>query len=53
MCRIMNILVVAEGIERAREAMVLTDLGIRYMQGYLFARPAFEAFAEPQFGAMS
>jgi EAL domain-containing protein (putative c-di-GMP-specific phosphodiesterase class I) len=51
-CRSMDIAVVAEGIERAREAMVLSDLGVRYMQGYLFARPAFEALAEPIYEAI-
>lgn len=50
-CKGMDIKLVAEGIERPREAMVLTDLGVRYMQGYLFARPAFEALGEPVFGA--
>lgn len=52
-CSSLNIKVVAEGIERPREAMVLTDLGVRYMQGYLFARPAFEALGEPAYGAMT
>ena len=31
--------IVAEGIERIEEEIVLTDLGVRYAQGYLFARP--------------
>jgi EAL domain-containing protein (putative c-di-GMP-specific phosphodiesterase class I) len=48
-CRGMGITVVAEGVERAREAMVLEDLGVRYMQGFLFARPAFEALGEPRY----
>jgi EAL domain-containing protein (putative c-di-GMP-specific phosphodiesterase class I) len=52
-CRSMGIVVVAEGIEQTREAMVLADLGVRYMQGYLFARPAFEALVEPFYEAMS
>lgn len=30
---------VAEGIETARELKVLKDIGIRYIQGYLFAKP--------------
>jgi EAL domain-containing protein (putative c-di-GMP-specific phosphodiesterase class I) len=52
-CRSLGIVVVAEGIERSHEAMVLSDLGVRYMQGYLFARPAFEALVEPLYEAMS
>jgi EAL domain-containing protein (putative c-di-GMP-specific phosphodiesterase class I)/AmiR/NasT family two-component response regulator len=31
--------VVAEGVERTEEVVVLTDLGVRYGQGYLFAKP--------------
>ena len=39
--------VVAEGIETAGEYEVLRDLGVSLLQGYLFARPALEAFATP------
>jgi len=35
----MGITTVAEGIETVGEYAVLRDLGVRYMQGYLFARP--------------
>ncbi len=35
--------VVAEGIEHPHEAELLQRLGIRYMQGNLFAEPGFEA----------
>ncbi len=42
-CDELGILVIAEGIERKEEMQVLCDLGIYRMQGYLFARPAFEA----------
>ena len=31
--------IVAEGVERSEEVVVLTDLGVRYAQGYHFARP--------------
>ena len=31
--------IVAEGVERPEEVVVLTDLGVRYAQGYHFARP--------------
>jgi EAL domain-containing protein (putative c-di-GMP-specific phosphodiesterase class I) len=42
----LGIRVIAEGIETAAERDVLADLGLRLMQGYLFARPSFEALAE-------
>jgi EAL domain-containing protein (putative c-di-GMP-specific phosphodiesterase class I) len=36
-------IVVAEGIETLDELLAVRDCGISLMQGYLFARPAFEA----------
>lgn len=42
MCEGLGVRVVAEGVEREEEARALQALGIRYMQGYLFARPEFE-----------
>lgn len=42
-CRDLNIDVIAEGIECEAEMQVLCDLEIFTMQGYWFARPAFEA----------
>ncbi len=41
-CADLGITPVAEGIETAAEARTLRDLGVRLMQGYLFARPAFQ-----------
>jgi EAL domain-containing protein (putative c-di-GMP-specific phosphodiesterase class I) len=38
----MGITVVAEGIETMAEYAALRAAGIRYMQGYLFARPGFQ-----------
>ena len=35
--------IIAEGIESFEEYETLRGLGIRFMQGYLFAKPAFEA----------
>ncbi|QHI97371.1 EAL domain-containing protein [Xylophilus rhododendri] len=42
----LDITLIAEGVETAAEYAVLADLGIHLFQGYLFARPAFEAQAE-------
>jgi len=39
----LGIVVVAEGIETFEEYETLRELGIRLMQGYLFAKPALEA----------
>ncbi|MDO9418642.1 EAL domain-containing protein [Pararhizobium sp.] len=38
-----------EGIETVGELQTLKDLGVRLMQGYLIARPAFESLATPQY----
>lgn len=40
LCNEMNILVVAEGIERDEDRRVLVELGCDLLQGYLFGRPA-------------
>lgn len=45
LCADMRIEVIAEGIESVDERDFLADAGIHLMQGYLFARPAFEAIA--------
>ena len=37
--------VVAEGIERPGEVEALRSVGVRFMQGYFFARPIFEGIA--------
>lgn len=37
----LGILVIAEGIETRAEFDALRAIGVRYMQGYLFARPGF------------
>jgi EAL domain-containing protein (putative c-di-GMP-specific phosphodiesterase class I) len=34
--------IVAEGVETAAEFFTLRDAGVRYMQGFVLARPAFE-----------
>ncbi len=46
LCEELGTEIIAEGIEAAAEAATLRALGIRYMQGFLFAQPAFEALPE-------
>jgi EAL domain-containing protein (putative c-di-GMP-specific phosphodiesterase class I) len=48
LCREMEMLVVAEGVETVAERDVLTELGCDLFQGFLFARPA-SAFYQPAF----
>lgn len=48
-CHRLGIQVVAEGIETVAELACLRDLGVRMMQGYLFARPEIERLPEPRF----
>ncbi len=50
--QLLGIRVIAEGVEEAREALVLRHLGITLMQGYLFATPAFEALPPVDFDAL-
>ena len=40
MCEGLGITLVAEGIETAGELAALNEIGIRYIQGFLLARPA-------------
>jgi EAL domain-containing protein (putative c-di-GMP-specific phosphodiesterase class I) len=46
MCQDLEIMVLAECVETLEEYQVLRRCGIYLMQGYLFARPAFEALPE-------
>ena len=50
MCEEMHIQVIGEGVETVGERDALRDTGIYLMQGYLFARPAFQAMAAVEFG---
>jgi EAL domain-containing protein (putative c-di-GMP-specific phosphodiesterase class I) len=43
MCEALGITVIAEGIETAAELETLRAIGVRYIQGFYFAKPAFEA----------
>lgn len=49
MCDALAMVPVAEGIETEDEMRTVLALGITRMQGYLFARPAFEQLPEPFF----
>ena len=46
-CQDLGVAVLAEGVETAGEHRALRDLGVRLQQGYLFARPGFEALPTP------
>jgi EAL domain-containing protein (putative c-di-GMP-specific phosphodiesterase class I) len=48
LCREMDMLLVAEGVETVAERDVLSELGCDLFQGFLFARPA-SAFYQPAF----
>ncbi len=41
----LDVKLVVEGVERAEEAAALRSAGVRFMQGFYFAKPAFEAIA--------
>ncbi|TVP57811.1 MAG: EAL domain-containing protein [Halomonadaceae bacterium] len=43
----LGIEVIAEGVETLEEFYWLRDHGIRYYQGYLFAKPGFQTLPEP------
>ncbi|WP_097459455.1 EAL domain-containing protein [Mangrovitalea sediminis] len=45
----LNCTVIAEGVETVEEYEWLADQGIRYFQGYLFGKPAFERLETPIF----
>jgi EAL domain-containing protein (putative c-di-GMP-specific phosphodiesterase class I) len=47
-CSEIGVDVLAEGIETLGEHLQLNELGISLQQGFLFAKPAFEAMAEPE-----
>ncbi|AIR87823.1 EAL domain-containing protein [Pseudomonas cremoricolorata] len=47
-CRKLGIRIIAEGVEQVAEYRALRALGIDLFQGYLFARPAYQALPEPQ-----
>lgn len=46
MCRELDTLLIAEGVETSAEATTLRDLGVKYHQGYWYARPALNRLPE-------
>jgi EAL domain-containing protein (putative c-di-GMP-specific phosphodiesterase class I) len=48
-CKEVGIDIIAEGIETKEEFEFLTQSGIRYMQGFYFAKPEFEKLPIPYF----
>jgi len=48
MCAALGIQVIAEGVETLGEYDALRALGVRYIQGYLLSKPAFEALPAVQ-----
>lgn len=40
--------VIAEGVETPEEAHIIRELGVRYVQGYLFGRPATVPVVDPR-----
>ncbi|OYV33610.1 MAG: hypothetical protein B7Z80_23575 [Rhodospirillales bacterium 20-64-7] len=43
LCAKLGIVLISEGIETESEALTLARAGVRFMQGFYFSRPAFEA----------
>jgi len=52
-CRELDTAVIAEGVETPAELALLQSLGIELFQGYLFARPAFEALPPVSYAAVA
>lgn len=49
LCASLETLMVAEGVETREEYDALRRCGVRFMQGYLFAKPGFEALPKVRF----
>jgi len=46
LCNKLGIVLIAEGVETVAEYHTLRELGVRYIQGYLLARPALQALPQ-------
>lgn len=51
MCTALGITVIAEGVETQGEVDALRAIGVRYLQGYYFAKPGFEMLPSVHFDA--
>ncbi|RFF31532.1 EAL domain-containing protein [Wenzhouxiangella sediminis] len=51
-CESLGIRAIAEGVETPEEYEALKSMGVSLFQGYLFARPAFEALPEVDWSAL-
>ncbi len=51
-CQSLGMKIVAEGVETRAEYVKLRRLGVRYMQGYLFARPVVDELPQPNWEAL-
>lgn len=50
-CQALEITVIAEGVEKMEEWLWLESAGVRYYQGFLFARPALNSLPEVRWPA--
>jgi EAL domain-containing protein (putative c-di-GMP-specific phosphodiesterase class I) len=48
-CTELNIVTIAEGVERYEQCKRLQDMGVAYQQGYFFSRPIFETLPQVTF----
>ena len=53
MARLLGVTVIAEGIETEAEMRTLEAIGIRYIQGYYLARPAFKELPRISFAELA
>lgn len=49
-CQDLGITPIAEGVETAAELASIQEMGIELVQGFYFAKPAFEALGQPDWG---
>jgi EAL domain-containing protein (putative c-di-GMP-specific phosphodiesterase class I) len=52
LCESLGVKMIAEGVETAEELASLQSLGIRFMQGYYFAKPEVEMFGKVRWQAV-
>ena len=52
LCADMGLTIIAEGVETPGELEVLTQIGVRYVQGYIFGRPTIGRLIRPGMGEL-